>query len=232
MADRSPAGPERERTVPRRVKHLIVLPGGAEAGPGPEHAPPDAGDEVRSDRARPGEARISPIPRHAASVAEMPRHAASVAVAQPAEALIPSSFKLKLTVIARSVSASRAPGMPFIFLASVLVSLAVLGLVVLHVMVDQASFRVDSLDSRAAAQQAQVRQLRYAVSAQEAPARVAAAAARLGLVPAGEVQTLVGQAASTPTSTVTAPSTAAIRPAPPAKPVAGPSPPGAGSRHR
>ena len=117
-------------------------------------------------------------------------------------------------------------------LASVLVSVAVLGLVVLHVMVDQASFRVDSLDSRAAAQQAQVRQLRYAVSVQEAPARVAAAAAQQGLVPAGEVQAVVGQAASTPTSTVTAPSTAATGPAPPAKPAAGPSPPGAGSRHR
>jgi len=121
--------------------------------------------------------------------------------------------------------------MPFTFLASVLVSVAVLGLVVLHVMVDQASFRMDSLDSKVAAQQAQVRQLRYAVSVQEAPARVAAAAAQLGLVPAGQVQTVVGPGASTPTSTAAAPSAATAGPAPPARPAASSPAPGAGSRH-
>ena len=232
MADRNPARPDRERTVPRRVKHLIVLPGGVESGPGPEHAPAEPPDGVQADQARPGEDHASPFARSAASVVAVPQQAASLAAAQaaeavPAEALAPSSFKLKLTVIARSVSASRAPGMPFTFLASVLVSVAVLGLVVLHVMVDQASFRIDSLDSKVAAQQAQVRQLRYAVSVQEAPARVAGAAAQLGLVPAGQIQTVVGTGASTPTSTAAAPG-----PTPPSKAAASPPSPGTGSHRR
>jgi hypothetical protein len=82
--------------------------------------------------------------------------------------------------------------MPFIVFASVLVGAAIFALVVLHVMVDQASFRMDTLESQVTAQQAQLRELRYAVSVQEAPGRVAALASQAGLVPATQIQTLVG----------------------------------------
>jgi len=99
--------------------------------------------------------------------------------------------------------------MPFIVFASVLVGAAIFALVVLHVMVDQASFRMDTLESEVTAQQAQLRELRYAVSVQEAPGRVAALASQAGLVPATQIQTLVGPgpgaqtARTTPTATTT-----------------------------
>jgi hypothetical protein len=84
--------------------------------------------------------------------------------------------------------------MPFIIFASVLVGAAIFALVVLHVMVDQASFRMDTLESQVTKQQAQLRELRYAVSVQEAPGHVAGLAAQAGLVPASTMQTLVGPA--------------------------------------
>lgn len=82
--------------------------------------------------------------------------------------------------------------MPFIIFASVLVGAAIFALVVLHVLVDQASFRMDTLESQVTAQQAQLRELRYAVSVQEAPGRIASLASQAGLVPATQMQTLVG----------------------------------------
>ncbi|HEX9315732.1 MAG TPA: hypothetical protein VGA71_10060 [Actinomycetota bacterium] len=96
--------------------------------------------------------------------------------------------------------------MPFIVFASLLVGAAIFALVVLHVMVDQASFRMDTLESQVTAQQAQLRQLRYAVSVQEAPGRVATLATQAGLVPATQIQTLVGPGSggqTTPTATAT-----------------------------
>jgi len=62
------------------------------------------------------------------------------------------------------------------------------------VMVDQASFRMDTLESQVTKQQAQLRELRYAVSVQEAPGHVAGLASQAGLVPASTMQTLVGPA--------------------------------------
>jgi len=124
--------------------------------------------------------------------------------ALPLELPAPSSFKLKLSVISRSVASSRRPGMPFIVFASVVVGLMVLGLVILHVMVDQASFRMNSLDAQVTRQQAQLRQLNYEVSLRAAPSRIASEALNLGLVPANQLQTLVGNGASQPTATVTA----------------------------
>jgi hypothetical protein len=85
--------------------------------------------------------------------------------------------------------------MPFIVLASALVSMAILTLVVLHVMVDQSSFRMDTLESQVTKQEAQLRQLRYAVSVQEAPGRIASLASQAGLGPASRLQTLVGPGA-------------------------------------
>jgi hypothetical protein len=93
----------------------------------------------------------------------------------------------------------------------VLVGAAIFALVVLHVMVDQASFRMDTLESQVTKQQAQLRELRYAVSVQEAPGHVAGLAAQAGLVPASTMQTLVGpapgqaQRAPSTTATVSAP---------------------------
>jgi hypothetical protein len=103
--------------------------------------------------------------------------------------------------------------MPFILFASVLVGAAIFALVVLHVMVDQASFRMDTLESQVTRQQAQVRELRYAVSVQEAPGRVANLASQAGLVPATQVQTLVGPGQTTPNSTPTSTARASSSPA-------------------
>jgi hypothetical protein len=115
---------------------------------------------------------------------------AAAVEALPLELPGPSSFKLKLRVISRSVTSPKAPGMPFIIFASILVSLAVLGLVILRVMVDQSSFKVDDLGARVAQQQSQLTVLRYAVSEGEAPDRIAAQAAGMGLVPATQIQVL------------------------------------------
>jgi hypothetical protein len=129
-----------------------------------------------------------------------------MADAIPFEVSPAQSLRLKLRVISRSVTSTKAPGMPFIIFASVLVGAAIFALVVLHVMVDQASFRMDTLESQVTAQQAQLRELRYAVSVQEAPGRVATLASQVGLVPATQIQTLVGPGPggqTTPTATAT-----------------------------
>lgn len=112
--------------------------------------------------------------------------------ALPLEVTAAPSFKLRLKVISRSVTASRTPGMPFIVLASILISVAVLGMVVLHVMVDQYSFRVDSLQAKVNTLHASLGQLSYQVSVAEAPQRVAAAAGQLGLTPATQIQVVTG----------------------------------------
>ena len=198
---------EDEAVAPRRVKHLIVLPGGAE----PE------GGEAAGDAEAPAGDPSPPVPdhpRHARSSGAAPGGVASAAAAQmsdaiPLEVSPAQSLRLKLRVISRSVTSTRAPGMPFIVFASVLVGAAIFALVVLHVMVDQASFRMDTLESQVTAQQAQLRELRYAVSVQEAPGRVAALASQAGLVPATQIQTLVGPrpGAQTVTTTPTATTT-------------------------
>lgn len=190
---------EDEAVAPRRVKHLIVLPGGAE----PE------GGEAGWDAEAPAGDPSPPVPdhpRHARSSGAAPAGVASAAAAQmsdaiPLEVSPAQSLRLKLRVISRSVTSTRAPGMPFIVFASVLVGAAIFALVVLHVMVDQASFRMDTLETQVTAQQAQLRELRYAVSVQEAPGRVAALASQAGLVPATQIQTLVGPGAGAQTAT-------------------------------
>ena len=191
--------------LPRRVKHLIVLPGGAE----PRESDPVStrGESEPATGAQPGTADdfldpddhpdvdlgprsgLRPSPGASPGIPARVRGGHAQAGAQAAalgqhEAPAVSTFRVKLAVISRSVTESRAPGMPFIIFASVLVSLALFGLVVLRVMVDQASFRVDELHSKVAIQQATLTQLRYADSVQEAPARIAAVATQLGMVPA------------------------------------------------
>ena len=195
---------EDEAAAPRRVKHLIVLPGGAEPEDG------EAGADPQAPAGEPSPQLPEPR-RQARSSGAAPGGAASVAAAQmtdaiPLEVSPAQSLRLKLRVISRSVTSTKAPGMPFIVFASVLVGAAIFALVVLHVMVDQASFRMDTLESQVTAQQAQLRQLRYAVSVQEAPGRVAALASQTGLVPATQIQTLVGPGPggqTAPTATAT-----------------------------
>lgn len=211
---------EDEAVAPRRVKHLIVLPGGAE----PEEPEGPEGGEAGGDPEAPAGDPSPPLAdprRHARSSGAAPGSVASAAAAQmsdaiPFEVSPAQSLRLKLRVISRSVTSTRAPGMPFIVFASVLVGAAIFALVVLHVMVDQASFRMDTLESQVTTQQAQLRELRYAVSVQEAPGRVAALASQAGLVPAAQIQTLVGpgpgaQTVRTATTTPTATTTSSHR---------------------
>ena len=191
-----------EDRAPRRVRHLVVLPGGG-AGPGdpfprgPEAEPAEEPSELGAfpaqapERFYPTDGVVEPLT--AGSLAT-----AAVAEALPDEGPSSHNLKFKLRVITRSVTSPKAPGLPFIVFASILVSLAVLGMVFLRVMVDQASFKVDDLGTRVTQQEAQLTQLRYAVSVQEAPDHIAARATQLGLVPAAKVQPLTPQA---PTST-------------------------------
>ena len=237
-------GPSHETPLPtpspRRVRHLIVLPGGGAPEEPTGRADQDEGYEHRSREPSPrrGESRadtgadkrglsaggpaaveVTALlgPSSPTLVGTGAAQAAAVAVeALPLPATEPQRLKLSLRVISRTVSAPRAPGIPFILFASALVSAAILGLVVLNVMVDQSSFRLGQLDGQVTAQQAQLRQLDYAVSVGEAPARIAALAARIGMVPAGEVKALAPTATSvTPATPATAsPSAAASQPAP------------------
>lgn len=241
------AGPAPE-PVPRRVRHLIVLPGGGggagDAHPGDAHpgrdaravpAPASRQEPRRRDRparrrwrrrkaaARASEAAQSlplshvrtsePVPAAPSGAgpgAQVSMSAVGGAQAQLAVETLPvevpaPSFKLRLKVISRSVTASRTPGMPFVVLASILISVAVLGMVVLHVMVDQYSFRVDSLQTKVNTLQASLGQLSYQVSVAEAPQRVAAAAGQLGMTPATQIRVITGpgpgtRAASTASS--------------------------------
>ena len=184
----------------RRVKHLILLPGGSQevpegAAPAPDAAPP-------ADQGRPEARRDVRLPSNGHAHGHALRgggparaQAAQAAELLPLEVAPATSFRVKLRVITRSVTRSKAPGMPFIIFASALVTLAVLGLVVLRVMVDQTSFRVDDLQTRIAQQQGNLTELRYQDSLQEAPGRIATLAGQLGLVPAGTPQLLAGPGA-------------------------------------
>jgi outer membrane murein-binding lipoprotein Lpp len=201
----------------RRVRHLVVLPGGVEepAGgasrSGESNRERTAGLESEPTLEVGGgrvpveelfQAPVIPIPHEppylpsdrtaspteARGSAAMAIQAATDALArQPAEH---TSLRVRLKVISRTVTSPKAPGMPFIVFASILVSLAVLGLVVLRVMVDQASFRVDDLNAKVTQQQSQLTQLDYQVSVADAPDAVASRAAALGLVPATKIQPL------------------------------------------
>jgi cell division protein FtsL len=201
-----PQDEEEEGVAPRRVKHLIVLPGGA----APE------GDASGADREADGEDEADGVEEARGQMWISQGGGASAVAAQmadaiPLEASPAQSLRLKLKVISRSVTSTKAPGMPFIIFASVLVGAAIFALVVLHVMVDQSSFRMDTLESQVTRQEAQLRELRYAVSVQEAPGRVANLASQAGLVPATNMQTLVGPAQTTPSATATASASGAMK---------------------
>lgn len=174
--------------VPRRVRHLIVLPGGSEE-PEPE-VEAEVGPQWEAEPT-PELLPVAVIPLPFAPAQPAAAAAAvAAAVAAPVQTPAHPSLRLRLRVISRTVTAPKAPTMPFIILASVLVSLAVLGLVVLRVMVDQASFRVDDLSNRVAQQQSSLTELNYSVSVADAPEAIANRAAALGMVPATRIQPL------------------------------------------
>lgn len=103
--------------------------------------------------------------------------------------------------------------MPFIVLASTLVGAAVLGLVMLHVLVDQASFRVTDLQSRITHQQAALGQLKFAESVAAAPQRIASGATQLGLVPAAQLTVVIAPGPGSQAATVVANTAQPPRPA-------------------
>lgn len=181
--------------VPRRVRHLIVLPGGN------EEREPEAEAEVGTQWEAEATPELLPVPAIALpspAGAAPAQAAAAAAVAAPVQTPAHPGLRLRLRVISRTVTAPKAPTMPFIILASVLVSLAVLGLVVLRVMVDQASFRVDDLSNRVAQQQSSLTELDYSVSVAGAPRAIANRAAALGMVPATRIQPLPAPVAPAP----------------------------------
>ncbi|MGH2719914.1 MAG: hypothetical protein ACRDJU_15245, partial [Actinomycetota bacterium] len=203
-----PQGPRHrlvdDEAIPRRVRHLIVLPGGGVA----EGAEAEPREPVPGDRQEPEpstedyESPAISLPSSLTSVADgYPRGSAATqaaAAVAPLEVPAHPSLRLKLRVLSRTVTAPKAPTMPFIIFASVLVSLAVLGLVVLRVMVDQSSFHVDNLESRVAQQQSNLTELNYQVSVADAPGAIADRAAALGMVPATRIQPLPTPSAPAP----------------------------------
>lgn len=74
------------------------------------------------------------------------------------------------------------PGIRFAVAATIVIAAFVFGLVLLHVLLAQSAFRLQSLEIEAAGEEARYRQMRYQVATAEAPARVAEAAAGIGLV--------------------------------------------------
>jgi hypothetical protein len=74
------------------------------------------------------------------------------------------------------------PGIPFVAVASVAVGALVFGLVFLHIMLAQNSFRLADLQSKVAVEQDRHLRMRYQIAGAESPGRVADAAKSMGLV--------------------------------------------------
>lgn len=81
----------------------------------------------------------------------------------------------------RSVAVAR-PGVRLAVAAGILVASFVFGLVLLHVLLAQSAFRLQSLQQEAAHEQTRLLEMRFQVATGEAPARVTEEAARIGLV--------------------------------------------------
>jgi len=78
-----------------------------------------------------------------------------------------------------------APRAPFVALVLAIVITGVLGILVLNTKINENAFRLDHLRTRQAALDQQEEQLNQQLADQESPNSLAAAARRLGLVPAG-----------------------------------------------
>lgn len=77
---------------------------------------------------------------------------------------------------------ARTPTARFAAAASVVVMGFVFGLVMLHILLAQASFRLEALHRRVADEEARHRRMRHEIAVAESPARIAEAAAGLGLI--------------------------------------------------
>jgi len=89
---------------------------------------------------------------------------------------------------------------------SVIVFVAVFGVVAAHVVLTQRQFRLESLEREASDQEAQYEQLRLEVAQLEAPERIVAAAQQLGMVPPAAVTYLASSRASAPSEQQQSPS--------------------------
>jgi hypothetical protein len=94
---------------------------------------------------------------------------------QPAPALVPDAPALPLTL----------PKASFLLLMVGLVVVGVVGVLVLNTKINESSFRLDNLQSTQAALDLQQQQLEQQLAELQSPGNLRAAAARLGLVPAG-----------------------------------------------
>ncbi len=116
----------------------------------------------------------------------IPRPRRSTAVGRPAR--LPSGTgrdpELRLVPPARSTWTKRRKARLVTVLVVLAVGVGLFALVASHVVLTQGQFRLDRLQSRAAAEQARYERLRLQVAELEAPGRVVAAAQeRLGMVP-------------------------------------------------
>lgn len=73
-------------------------------------------------------------------------------------------------------------GLRFAVVATIVVAAFVFGLVLLHVLLAQSAFRLQSLQKQVTQDESRNRQMRYQVATAEAPARIAESAAAIGLV--------------------------------------------------
>lgn len=85
-----------------------------------------------------------------------------------------------------------AARLPFVAIALLAVALFVFGLVILHILVAQGSFRLQDLQSKVREEEGRRRQMLYQVARAESPVAVADAAARLGLVVPDSQRYLLG----------------------------------------
>lgn len=92
----------------------------------------------------------------------------------------------------RPESGTARAGLPFVAIALFAVALFVFGLVILHILVAQGSFRLQDLQSKVREEEGRRRQMLYQVARAESPVAVADAAARLGLVVPDSQRYLLG----------------------------------------
>lgn len=89
---------------------------------------------------------------------------------------------------------AKRPELRFAAAAAAVVAAFVFGLVLLHVLLAQSAFRLQTLQKQVAEEQTRNRLMRYSVATSESPARVADAAGGIGLViPAQQRQLVVQQ---------------------------------------
>lgn len=83
-------------------------------------------------------------------------------------------------------------GVRFVATASAVLMAFIFGLVMLHILSAQASFRLEGLHERVEREEARYRKMRYEVASAESPARIADAARGLGMVPPAQRRYIVG----------------------------------------